>query len=170
MKIIKTITYLDIIGKDGLSQAVPRLTARAVLMNNNNQYALIHTKGFGIYAFVGGGVEENEDIVTALKREVFEETGCSCDEIIEIGCIIENRNHCNYTQHNYYYFVKTNTAEFNPSFTDSEISYNASLNWYSLEEVIRLLDNNKGDTPQKKFLIARDKIALQHYLNEVKND
>ena len=118
-----------------------------------------------LVSFVGGGVEENEDFVTSLKREVFEETGCSCDYIAEIGCIIENRNHCNYTQHNYYYFVKTSTSEFNPSFTADEKRYNASLNWYSLDETIDLLKSNIGDTPQKLFLIERDKAVLYYYLD-----
>lgn len=126
MKIIKTITDFDIIGKSGLSQALPRVTVRAILKNKDGKYALIHTDGFGIYAFVGGGVEDGESLVTALKREVFEETGCTCDKIVDLGCVIENRNYCDYVQHNYYFFVTTESTNIHPSFTSDEIRHNAS--------------------------------------------
>ena len=33
----------------------------------------------------GGGVEENEDFLATVKREAWEETGCKCKIIKEIG-------------------------------------------------------------------------------------
>lgn len=99
MKIIKRLTDADIIGAGGMSDAKPRRTARVILKNNNGRYALVYSAGFNMYCFPGGGIEDNEDILTALKRELMEETGCSCDAVEELGIIEENRAHCDYTQY-----------------------------------------------------------------------
>lgn len=42
----------------------------------------------------GGGVEEGEDIETGLRRESFEEIGCTIEYIHELGTIEEYRNEC----------------------------------------------------------------------------
>ena len=77
MKLIKTITDKDILGTEGLSLAKPRLTARAIVKNKNNRYAVMYSKEFQLYSLPGGGVENGEDIEDALRREIAEETGCT---------------------------------------------------------------------------------------------
>ena len=47
----------------------------------------MHSLKFGLYSLPGGSVEENEEIITALHREVMEETGCSCDKVEELGMV-----------------------------------------------------------------------------------
>ncbi|MDH5442511.1 MAG: class I tRNA ligase family protein [Candidatus Nomurabacteria bacterium] len=51
-----------------------RNTVDAIIHDNNGNYYLID-EGPGHVHFVGGGVDEGEDLVTAVKREVEEEVG-----------------------------------------------------------------------------------------------
>lgn len=39
----------------------------------------------GFWALPGGFVDENEDILVAAKRELFEETTIKCDTLIQVG-------------------------------------------------------------------------------------
>ena len=57
-----------------------RETVRVILVNERKEIGLIHIKGidkFGNrdhYETLGGGVNDNEDLITSLIREVKEET------------------------------------------------------------------------------------------------
>ena len=164
MKLIKEITDQDVIGTSGRSAARPRITARAILKDFKNRYILIFSGDFDFYSFPGGGVKENESIVSALKREVSEETGCSCDVIEELGMIRENRAHCDYTQISYYFVVTTASKRISPSFTKLETENGTKADWYTLDDVVELIKRPACGTAQKKFLMARDIAALDEYL------
>lgn len=168
MKQICEITDQDILGTDGLSNAKPRLTARAILKNKNNMYAVMYSEDFNFYSFPGGGIEEDENICIALKREIAEETGCTCDSIEDLGYVYENRGHCDYTQISYYFVVTTNDTELKPHFTDAENKHKTSVDWYTLNETVKLITSPVYDKVQRKFLQARDIAALNEYLR-IKN-
>ena len=167
MKLIKEITDKDILGTKGISCAKPRLTARAILKRSDGLYAVMYSEKFNLYSLVGGGIEESEDIITALKREVFEETGCECNEISELGYVYENRAHCDYTQYSYYFVVTTNGNVSAPKMTDNEKANRTSCKWRSLNEVINLIKTPIHNTNQRKFLQARDIAALNEYLKRM---
>lgn len=170
MDIICEITDKDVLGTDGLSNAQPRYTSRAVLKNDKDQYAVMYTKKYDFYLLPGGGIEGDEDKIEALKREVLEETGCTCENMTEIGCVYENRAHCNYIQYSYYYFVKVGNDVKAQNFTDIEIQNKTEVQWHSLEKVIDLIFNQNPGTNQQKFLQARDVAALKKYISIVCND
>ncbi|MCH5316784.1 MAG: HAD-IIIA family hydrolase [Eubacterium sp.] len=166
MELICKITDKDLLGTDCLSNAEPRYTARAVLKNDKGQYAVIYAKKFDHYSLPGGGIEDGEDRLEALRREVMEETGCTCEKIEEIGCIYENRAHCDYTQYSYYYFVKVGNDVKAQHFTDVEIQNKTEVQWHSLEKVIGLIFNQNSRSNQQKFLQARDVAALKKYVSK----
>lgn len=156
----------DIFGTDGSSDAEPRYTARAVLKNDKDQYAVMYTEKYDFYLLPGGGIEGNEEKPEALRREVLEETGCTCETIEEIGCVYENRAHCNYTQYSYYYFVKAGNDIQDQRLTDIEIQNKTEVQWHPLEKVIDLIFNQNPSTNQQKYLQARDIAALKKYVSE----
>lgn len=57
---------------------------KVLLINRNKRQDDIH---FGKYNGLGGKIESTENIVDAVKREVFEESGIECQEIILRGTI-----------------------------------------------------------------------------------
>ena len=125
----------------------------------------MYTKKFDHYSLPGGGIEDGEDKLEALRREVLEETGCTCETIREIGCIYENRAYCNYTQYSYYYFVKAENTVKEQNFTDVEIQNKTEVQWHSLEKAVNLIFNQMPSTNQQKYLQARDVAALKKYIS-----
>ncbi len=167
MEIIKTITDKEILGADGLSKAAPRYTARAILKNEAGLYAVMYAKKFNLYSLPGGGLEGEEDPLDALRREVLEETGCTCDEVEELGMIYENRFHADYTQYSYYYLVTTHCCAGIPALTEMEQTNGTSVHWYPLEKVISLIESPSHDNVLRKYLQARDVAVLNHYISLV---
>ena len=166
MKLIAEITDKQILGTEGLSSAEPRYTARA-LVKNGDVYAVIHSEKFHPYSLPGGGVDDGEDIITALKREVLEETGCSCGSITELGMVKENRAHAEYTQISYYYVVEADSVGV-PHFTEEETNSGTELQWHTLSEMIKLINELQPTTYQQQYLKARDVAALNEYVGGVK--
>ena len=108
MKQICELNDKIILGTEGMSTKAARITARAIVKNQDGRYAVMYADKFKLHCLPGGGVEDGEDVLTALRREVYEETGCVCDEIQELGIVAENRASLDYTQINYYFVVTTN--------------------------------------------------------------
>ncbi|MBQ8201936.1 MAG: GNAT family N-acetyltransferase [Clostridia bacterium] len=164
MRRLKTLTDLDILGQPGLSTASPRLTARAILRNPSRLYAVMYAPDFDLYSLPGGGVEEGEDIETALRREVAEETGCSIESIEPLGFVDENRAHANYTQRSFYYIVTTRDETLRPHLTDTEQAHGTQALWCTLSEAWEHISTPVFELPQQKFLQARDMAALEAYM------
>lgn len=152
-----------ILGQDGLCEKAPRLTARAIVKDRDGVYAVMYSDKFKLHSLPGGGVEEGEDVVSALRREIYEETGCVCDEIKELGIVSENRSSLDYTQINHYYVVTTTHVPGRLHLTEAERASRTVVQWHSFDEMVRLIRNQKFDRVQGKYLQARDIAALEAY-------
>lgn len=162
-KIISKLTDKDVLGTDGLSTKEPRKTSRAILINEDGKYAVMYAKKFNLHSLPGGGIDDGEDERSALIREVFEETGCTCDTIEALGIISENRYHADFTSLSYYYIVTTKTKHGILHLTDTEQENGTILKWCSLDDLIHLIKDVEHETNQRKFLQARDLAALNEY-------
>lgn len=163
MKQICELNDKIVLGQDGLSDKAPRLTARAIVKNQDGLYAVMYSDKFKLHSLPGGGVEEGEEVLTALRREVYEETGCVCDEIKELGIVVENRASLDYTQINYYYVVTTTHRPGENHLTESEQASRTVVQWHTFNEMVRLINEQEFDRVQGKYLKARDVIALKEY-------
>ena len=167
MKIIAEITDIELFGAEGFSNAKPRKTARAIL-KNGDMYAIMYAEKFGLYSLPGGGIDEGEDPLTAMKREILEETGCTCGRITELGIIKESRAKADYTQISYYYVAEAEgfgEAHLEPN----EIASGTHAEWHTLDEIVKLINDFKPSTYQQEFLHARDVAAINEYLRIIKN-
>ncbi len=163
MKLICELNDKMILGRDGRSNKAPRLTARAIVKNQDGLYAVMYSDKFKLHSLPGGGVEDGEDVLTALRREVYEETGCVCDEVRELGIVAENRASLDYTQVNYYYVVTTTHVPGENHLTEAEQANNTEVQWHPFDEMVRLIQEQEFDRVQAKYLKARDVAALQEY-------
>ena len=163
MNLICELNDKIILGTDGMSAKAPRLTARAIVKNQEGLYAVMYADKFKLYSLPGGGVEDGEDVLTALRREVYEETGCICDEIQELGVVSENRASLDYTQINHYFVVTTNHSSCENHLTESEQANRTVVKWVTFDEAVRLINEQEFDRVQAKYLKARDVAALKEY-------
>lgn len=163
MKLICELNDMIILGTDGLSTKPPRITARAIVKNQEGLYAVMYADMFRLHSLPGGGVEGNEDVLTALRREVYEETGCVCDEIQELGIVSENRASLDYTQINHYFVVTSNHTSCENHLTELEQANRTVVKWVTFSEAVRLINEQDFDRIQAKYLKARDVVALREY-------
>ena len=163
MKQICELNDRTILGTDGMSTKAPRITARAVVKNQDGLYAVMYADKFMLHSLPGGGVEDGEDVQIALRREVYEETGCVCDEIQELGIVAENRASLDYTQINYYFVVTTSHTPGENHLTEAEQDSRTVVEWHTFDEMVRLINEQEFDRVQGKYLKARDVVALREY-------
>lgn len=163
MKLICELNDKMILGTDGRSNKAPRLMARAIVKNQDGLYAVMYADKFKLHSLPGGGVEDGEDVLTALRREIYEETGCVCDEVRELGIVAENRASLDYTQVNYYYVVTTTHIPGENHLTEAERANRTVVQWHTFDEMVRLIHEQEFDRVQAKYLKARDVAALKEY-------
>jgi len=163
MRIICELNDSVVLGTGGLSDKAPRHTARAVVKTQDDLYAVMYSAKFHLYSLPGGGIEGDEDALTAVRREVYEETGCICDSIEELGVVAENRASLDYTQINHYFMVNTSHASRENHLTAAERANRTEVQWHPLDEAVRLIKEQAFERVQQKYLQARDVAALDAY-------
>lgn len=106
----------------------------------------------GEYKIPGGGIEEGEDCIQALMREVREETGLYVieEEIVELGEIVELRRDIfdatkKYICHSLFYYCKVGEKQDKLKLTPSEVAKGYELKWAAPQEIY-----------QKNILIEKD--------------
>ena len=151
MKQICELNDRIVLGTEGLSAKAPRITARAIVRNQSGLYAVMYAEKWGLHSLPGGGVEDGEDVRTALRREVYEETGCVCDEIQELGIVSENRASLDYTQINHYFVVTTARTADENHLTEAERDCRTVVKWVAFDELVRLIGQQEFDYLKAKY-------------------
>ena len=113
-----------------------RLTVKALILNDKNKLLIINN---GLLP--GGGVEDNEDNITALRRESIEELGITISEIKEISIVIQYRDLINkkYIIHGYAARFVDSLGKTNPQ-NQGEADFTHA--WYSVDDAINLVNNS----------------------------
>jgi 8-oxo-dGTP diphosphatase len=145
-----------------------RLSARAVLLDNAGEVHMLHVSLHNYHKLPGGGIEEGEDIVEALTRELLEEVGCKAEVIAEIGQIVEYRDEFNLKQTSYCFLAKQVGEEGPTDFQGYEIDYGfVGVQLPSLDAAIRQLEQDAPTTYEGKFIQMRDLVFLRAAKNLV---
>jgi len=153
-----------LLGTEGMSDKPPRKTARAIVQNDDGLYAVMYAEKFGLYSLPGGGIEPGEDVLTALKREIYEETGCTCDQIEELGYVYENRAQQDCASESHYYIVTCTGKGEGIHLTDNEIANKTSVQWHPFDTIVHQICDPVHTTTQRMYIQARDKAALEAYM------
>jgi 8-oxo-dGTP pyrophosphatase MutT (NUDIX family) len=155
----KDITSEVVVSSDSYSI---RKAARAIVENDDGDIAVLYVEKHNYHKLPGGGLELNENIEEALRREVMEEVGVDISVIDTVGAIIEYRNLFELLQISYCYFTKTIGKAVKPSFTEHEINEGFMLKWVTIEEAINILEQDIPDNYVGKFIQNRDLAFLKY--------
>lgn len=157
MELIKEIYQQDIGEENKLDVSYRvRKAARALLFNDSNEIAVLYVSKNNYHKLPGGGIEQGENIESALEREVMEEVGASINVTKEVGTIIEYRDEFNQLQISYCFIGKVKGDILEPSFTESELSNGFQLKWINFDEAINMLKNDKPNNYVGRFISKRD--------------
>ena len=166
MKNILTLRNTDIFPDDKKSELKDsdyniRNAARAVIINDKGQIALMNVVNLGYHKIPGGGLEEGEDIIKALHREVMEEIGCKIEIIGEIGKTIEYHDKKRKLQTSFCYLARQIGDQQEPNFTQAEIEMGFSIIWAKdIDEAIEMIKNDKPYEHENTFVTKRELAIL----------
>lgn len=175
MSQLKIITDKEVWGKEydySNRKFEYRSAVRTVVVDASNKVALIHAVKPNSYGLPGGGIEYQESVEVALKREILEETGAEVSIGDHLGDILELRfkphaeigkiqlSHC--------YYAKVTKIVTGPKFSGKEIENDCKLIWGSLEEAVQLILNMGDDVEDFiKFAQLRDLEILDQVRNKI---
>lgn len=166
MRLLFTIDTQDY-DNDG-SQFI-RPSSRAIIIKNR-KIAMIHSLKYDYYKFPGGGIENNEDRITALVREVKEEAGLKVklDSVREYGYVHRiQKGHQEdvFIQDNYYYLCdieEESTLQKLDGYEQDEL--------FTLEFVDPILaiktNRNGAKRPKDKNMLEREAKVLECLISE----
>ena len=144
------------------AQYKERHATRAIVFDAQNYIGLIYSTKKNYHKLPGGGVEEGEELIDSLKREVMEEIGCHIDTITELGIVEEFRNKFALHQISHCYIAYVLGAKNKPNYEQYEIAEGFEPVWMSLDEAIATLEREGTvEHYEGKFMQLRDFIVLK---------
>jgi 8-oxo-dGTP diphosphatase len=157
MKLLKTIRDQDPVDPNDVKT---REAARGIFFDNQGLIPLLYVRQHSYHKLPGGGVEEGEDLLQALVREVKEETGCEIKVLKELGQIKEYLSQWNLEKTSSCY-LGTVTSKGEPTFTDDETAAGFELVWMTLDDAIRALESDDPQDYEGIFIQKRDLTFLK---------
>ena len=139
------------------SNFAEKKTARAVLLNDLGQVALLNVGRYGYHKLPGGGIEAGESPRQALERELLEEMGRRARIIAEVGIVVEYKNQQERKQTSYCYLGETLGNVVPTNLIDSELANDYSELWVNdIDTAINLVETDQPIGYSRKFLQARE--------------
>lgn len=166
-KIGNTIIETNITNVDTLKE---RTTVRGVILKENKVY-MLYSKMFNDYTFPGGGVKENEELLSTLKRELLEEIGAKQVEIINsIGYTEEIRfgisgSNSIYKQTSHYYLCEPKEY-VEPLYMGREKLQGLEGVWINIDDAIthnnKITKEERMDSKGYQTVLIRENLVLEH--------
>ena len=139
---MKLLFEIDKKNYDPNGKAFCRPSARALIFREG-KLAVIYSHAHKFYKIPGGGIEEGEDMVEAMIREVKEEVGLTVipKSVREYGYVRRiQKGHYEpvFIQDNYYYFCEVEEKQVASKFSESEKKEGFEAQFVALEEAIKV--------------------------------
>lgn len=167
MKTLLKITQQDILPDSPAIDTTnfrKREASRAVLLSPEGKVYLLNVSVHGYHKLPGGGIDEGETKIQALKRELLEEVGCGAKVIAELGQIIEYRNFEDggLKQTSFCYLAKQIGDQGDSALEEGELAEGMiEIKATNIDEAIALLERDKPDNLEGKFIQKRDITILR---------
>lgn len=145
-----------------------RRAVRAIVFDKDKRIALLYVTKKDYHKLPGGGMEEGESIIDALTRELLEEIGCLVNNIREIGIIEEYRNKFELHQLSYCFMADIAGEKGAPHFDEGEIMEGFEPQWMSVEDAIKILEDEIDmEDYEGKFIRLRDLALIKEAVRKM---
>jgi len=164
MRLLKTAIHPDAYSQS--SSKFYRKATRAIVLNGDN-ILMLYTKRYNDYTLPGGGIDDGEDIVDGLIRELKEETGAkNVTNIQPFGRYEEYRpwykDDCDVIHMDSYCFTCDIDDELGDTeLEDYEINNGMRPVWLNIHEAIKHNENTMDNSDKKGFSIERETFLLR---------
>ena len=139
-----------------------RFNVRCVLKNDKGEICVIKSEKYGYVQIPGGGINDEETITDALRREIQEEAGFLIINIEPIGYILEKRedaqNHHDWNKAISYVFSASLGKEVGTNYAEDESVDDFRPIWMTLDQFIAEKEElkNKANSYSGYFSDKRD--------------
>ena len=166
---MKQLFKIDLKDYDESYRCYKRPSVRGLIITHN-KVAMVYSDKYDYYKFPGGGIENDEDHIETLKREVLEETGLTVldSSVRELGSVIriqksrfaENEI---FHQENYYYLCDVENFVRSQSLDEYELDEGFSLRLVSPKDAI-LTNRTHDHGDYDLILIERESRVLEYII------
>ena len=156
-----TLINLEDVSEEEAGKYSIRKAARAIVFDKNGLVALLYAAKNFYYKLPGGGLEDDEDSIKALKRECKEEIGCDIEVIKELGLTTEYRKKLNLKQISYCYIAKVVGEKGVPNLEQDEIDEGFKVVWLPFEDAIQKVRESKPIIYEGPYMVSRDLALLE---------
>lgn len=144
-----------------------RKTVKVLVFDNENKIALMG-RSHRYFLLPGGGVEENEGLIEACRREVKEEVGCEIKDIQEITVTEEFRAKIQRRQETHFFTAKISGEKGTPT-SEQEDEQDTEVIWLDLPEIVELFEKQVKEIPYQSYhacFNVRTQLAALNFYNE----
>jgi ADP-ribose pyrophosphatase YjhB (NUDIX family) len=162
VKLIKEIKDKDIFDVPVFKDSTyprHRETSRGVVLKNN-EVAILYLPDLKLYKLPGGEILNGESTKNAFSRNVLEETGFTCDNIRELGKIIEYKNKYGQIQHSYCFIANAKIQKDTITRKIENDQDKFRIMWVTIDDAIALLKESSPLEYTPKFIRVRDMSIL----------
>ena len=149
-----------------------RRSARAIVLDGNN-ILMLYTERYHDYTIPGGGLDNGEDVITGLVRELKEETGANNVHDIKPYGIYEeyrpwHKDDANVMhQISFCYTCKIDQQLGKTALEDHEINNGMKPVWINIHEAIAHNEQTMLNNPKKGMSIERETFLLKLIVKEL---
>jgi len=176
MRLLKTAFHPDVSPEDTLATSklvlIERHAARGIVVRGDN-ILLLYTQRYHDYSLPGGGIDEGEDEIAGLIRELKEETGAQGVRNVKAFArydeyrpwykpnadIIHMISHC--------YLCDIDDALGETAFESHEVSNGMTPVWMNIYEAIEHNQDVKANSDKKGLSIERETFLLKVIAQEL---
>jgi len=170
MRKLKSTIHPDI--NDMSGSTFTRKAARAIVLNEDN-ILLLYTQRYHDYTLPGGGIDEGENNIQGLIRELHEETGAhNVTNIKEFGLYEEYRpwhkeNYDIMHMESYCYVCNIDAELRDPKFEAHEIQNGMTPLWINIHQAIKHNEETIAKSDKKGMSIERETFLLKRIVEEL---